>query len=183
MAFNFAPFKDQIKHTDEWLKKEFGGIRTGQASPAILDGVTVEVYGSQMALNQIANVGIEDAKTLKVTPWDASQVKDIEKAITLLNLGLALRTDEACVRVSFPQLTAERRTMLGKLAKEKMEEARISIRKEREKVLKDIKAGESAGVVSEDEAKRLEKEVQKLVDEANKKFEEARERKEKEISN
>lgn len=183
MAYNFNPFKDKIKSIEEWLKKEFGGIRTGQASPSILDGITVEVYGSQMPLNQIANIGIEDAKTLKISPWDASQVKDIERAITVSNLGLSLRTDESCVRASFPQLTAERRTMLMKLAKEKMEEARISLRKERERTLKDIDAQEDAGAVTEDEKKRLQNEVQKMVDAANKSFEDSYGRKEKEISN
>lgn len=183
MAYNFTPFKEKMKHTEDWLRKEYTGIRTGQATPAILDSVTVEAYGSHTPLNQIANISIEDARTLRVTPWDASQVKDIEKAITASNLGLSLRTDETGVRASFPSLTSERRTQLIKLAKEKLEEARISIRKEREKVMKDIESQDENGSISEDEAKRNRTEVQKLVDEANKKLEEIRERKEKEIAN
>lgn len=181
MAYNFTPFKDKIKHTEDWLRKEYSGIRTSQATPTILDSVMVDSYGASMPVNQVANISVEDPKTLRIAPWDASQVKAIEKAITDSGLGLSIRTDEKGVRVSFPALTAERRTALVKLAKEKLEEARISLRKEREKVVKDLETQEKSGAMQEDEAKRMLKEVQKMVDEANKKYDDIRAKKEVEI--
>jgi ribosome recycling factor len=181
MAYNFTPFKDKTKNIEDWLKREFSSIRTGQASPSILDGISVESYGTKMSLNQIANITIEDARTLKISPWDTTQIKDIEKAIIVSNLGLSARIDDTGLHISFPQLTADRRTSLVKISKEKAEEAKISLRKERERVLKDIDAKEEEGSVSEDEKKRLKNELQKLVDEMNKKFDEIKERKEKEI--
>ena len=182
MAYNFTPFKDKLKSTEDWLKREYSTIRTGQATPAVLDGIKVETYGTAMPLNQVANIGIEDSKSLRVAPWDASMVKDIEKAITVANLGVSVGSDEKGVRVTFPQLTAERRTMIIKIAKEKLEEARIAVRKERERVMKDVDAKEEESTVGEDEAKKLRTDVQKLVDEGNKKLEELKDKKEKEIS-
>jgi len=182
MAYNFAPFKDKIKHTEDWLRKEYTAIRTGQASPAVLDNVMVESYGSMMPVSQVASIAIEDSKSLRIAPWDISLIKEIEKALVASGLGLSIRTDEKGVRASFPALTAERRAALIKLAKEKLEEARISLRKEREPVVKDLEGQQKAGTMQEDEAKRMLKEVQKLVDEANKKFDDIRAKKEAEIN-
>lgn len=181
MAYNFAQFKEKIKGIEDWLKKEYQSIRTGQATPSILDGISVESYGSMMPINQVANIGIEDPKTLKITPWDATVTKEIEKAIQTSDLGLSVRVDDSGLRVIFPPLTAERRTMFVKLAKEKLEDAKISVRKEREKTLKDFDAKEEAGAVTEDEVKRLRNELQKMIDEINKKLEEIKDKKEKEI--
>jgi ribosome recycling factor len=181
MAYNFNPFKDKVKNNEDWLKKEYTSIRTGQASPAVLDSVQVEAYGSFSPISQIASIGLEDARTIKITPWDTTQLKDIERAIIGSSLGLSARTDETCVRVSFPALTQERRDQLIKLAKEKLEEAKITVRKEREKVIKDIEAQKKAGTISEDEARRNTTELQKYVDQANVSLEQLRERKEKEI--
>lgn len=181
MPYNFTPFKEKVKSIEDWLKREFTGIRTGQATPAILDSISIESYGAKMSLNQIANITIEDPRTLKVNPWDTTQIKDIEKAIIVSNLGLSARVDDTGLHVSFPQLTADRRTSLVKISKEKAEEAKISLRKERERIMKDLDAKEEEGSVSEDEKKRLHKELQKLIDETNKRFDEIKERKEKEI--
>ncbi len=181
MAYNFTPFKDKIKHTEDWLRKEYTAIRTGQASPAVLDNVMVGSYGSMMPVSQVASIAIEDSKSLRIAPWDISLIKEIEKALVASGLGLSIRTDEKGVRASFPALTEERRGALIKLAKEKLEEARISLRKEREPVVKDLESQQKAGTMQEDEAKRMLKEVQKLVDEANKKFDEIRTKKEAEI--
>ncbi len=183
MAYNFSPFKEKLKNTEDWLKREYTTIRTGQATPAVLDTVKVESYGTTMGIAQVANVGIEDAKTLRITPWDNSMIKEIEKAIIVSNLGLSVSADDQGLRVSFPQLTAERRTMLAKIAKEKLEEARIAVRKERERVMKEVDAQEEESTLREDEAKRTRNEVQKMVDEQNKKLEELKDRKEKEIQN
>lgn len=181
MAYNFNPFKDKVKQTEDWLKKEYTGIRTGQASPAILDPIQVEAYGSFSPISQVASVALEDARTIKITPWDSSHLKDIEKAIITSSLGLSARTDDTCVRVSFPALTQERREQLVKLAKEKLEEAKITLRKEREKTLKDIEAKKKEGSITEDEARRNTTELQKYVDQGNQSLEQLREKKEKEI--
>ena len=125
MAYDFSSLKQEITDTEEWLKKEFQGIRTGRAAPALLDNIQVESYGSRVPLNQVGNVGVEDARTLRVTLWNAEQVKDVEKAITDANLGVGVSSDERGVRVIFPELTSERRDTLIRISKDKLEEARV----------------------------------------------------------
>ncbi len=182
MSYNFQPFKQKIKDTEEWLKKEFATIRTGRATPAILDSVKVEAYGSDMPVNQVANVSIEDARTLRITPWDGSLGKAVERGITSANLGLSVVADDKGIRVIFPELTSERRGTLVKLAKQKLEEARIATRSEREKILKDIEGEERAGKISEDEKFRTKTELQKMVDEAGKVLDSFFDKKEREIA-
>lgn len=182
MAYNFTGFKTSCDATFEWLKREYSGLRTGRSSPAILDSVTVEAYGSQMPINQLANITIEDIKTIKVTPWDKTVIKSIDSAIRESNLGLSVSVDGEGVRVSFPELTADRRLSLIKLAKQKLEEARITLRGEREKIIKDLDKKEKDGEISKDDKNRFRDELQKFVDEANKKLEELADKKEKEIN-
>lgn len=159
----------------DWLKKEYSGLNTGRAMPALLDSVQVEAYGSRMGIKELATVSIEDPKTLRVVPWDMTVAKAIDSAVRESNLGLSASLDSTGLRLSFPALTSERRTVLTKLAKEKLEEARIKVRNERQKVLN------AADDLSEDEQKRVKNELQKLVDDANEKLEELCERKQKEI--
>jgi ribosome recycling factor len=182
MQYDFTKLKSKIKETEDWMRKEYTSIRTGLASPQLLDGVMVESYGQRMPMNQVGSVSIADPKSLLVTPWDASQVKAVEKAITVANLGVSLKTDEKSVRVFFPDLTSERREMLLKIAKEKMEQAKITLRNSREEVVKDIDAKEKLGGMSEDEKFRFKAEMQKLVDAGNKSLEEIFAKKQKEIS-
>lgn len=165
----------------DWHKKELATIRTGQATPMVLDSVVVEAYGSKMRLNQVANISIEDAKTLRVVPWDKSQIKDIEKAIVQAGTGLGVAVDDKGVRLIFPELTSERRNNFVKMAKEKLEEARIRLRAARDEVWKDIQNKEKEGKIGEDEKFRLKEEMEKLVEEAQKKLHGEFERKEKEI--
>src|SRR3989344_9301668 len=134
MAYDFKPFEKKIAEIVERLGKELSGVRTGRAAPAILDGVQVESYGTRLPLNQVANIAIEDARTLRVAPWDMGNVKEVERAITSANLGLSVGADERGVRVFFPELTQERRTALVKLAKERVEEARTALRVARDDV-------------------------------------------------
>ncbi len=181
MAYNFSRFNAESKKIEEWLSKEFAGIRTSRATPAILDGVMVESYGSRMPVKQVANISGEDARTLRIAPWDASQIKEIEKAIVTSNLGLSVSIDDKGLRVAFPSLTEDRRKSLIKLSKEKLEEAKISVRKLRDEAWKDIEATEKKGGMGEDEKFRLKKEMEKMVEALNKKLMEAEERKEKEI--
>jgi ribosome recycling factor len=182
MTYDFTKLKGKIKETEDWIKKEYLGIRTGMASPQLLDSVVVESYGQRMPLNQIGSVSIVDAKSLIVTPWDASQVKAVEKAITVADLGVSLKTDEKGVRVFFPDLTSERREMLMKIAKEKLEQAKITLRGVRDETVKEIENKEKEGGMGEDDKFRFKGEMQKLVDGGNKTLEEVFIKKEKEIT-
>jgi ribosome recycling factor len=181
MAYDFSKFKKAITSTEEWLKKEFSGIRTGQASPALLDGVKVDSYGAQVPISQIGSVVTEGARTIRITPWDMGQAKDVEKAVTLANLGVSISMDDKGLRVNFPELTGETRAQIVKLAKERLEEGKKRVRSSRDEAMKDLKVKEKAGGMGEDEVRRLEKEIQKMVDDGNKKLDEAYTKKEKEI--
>jgi ribosome recycling factor len=181
MAYNFIPFQQKIAGIAEWLKGEFSSIRTGRATPMILDSVVVESYGSKMQIREVASVNVEDPKTLRIVPWDATQTKNIEKGISDANLGLSVSVDDKGLRIIFPELTGERRTDLVKVLKKKHEEARISLRLERDKTKSDLDAKEKLGGMGEDEKHRHTAEIQKLVDEANNKFDEMAAKKEKEI--
>jgi len=182
MTYDFSPLKQKVTDTEVWLKKEFQGIRTGRATPTLLDSIQVESFGSRVPLNQVGNVGVEDARTLRVSVWNVEQVKDVEKAITDANLGVGVSPDERGVRVTFPELTSERRGTLIKLSKDKLEEARISLRNERDSVWNDIQKQEKSGEMSEDEKFTYKDDMQKLVDEGNKVLDELGNKKEAEIS-
>ena len=182
VAYNFSTFKQNTKGLEDWLKGEFATIRTGRATPAILDGVKVEAYDSNMSITQLANISIEDVRTLRITPWDMLQVKAIEKGITISDLGLSVAVDALGIRVMFPQLTSDRRGALVKIAKQKLEDARITLRNEREKILKDVERQYQEGSVSEDEKFRVRTELQKMVDETGRVLDEIFTKKEREIS-
>lgn len=181
MSYDFTKFKKSLLGTEEWIKKEFSGIRTGQASPSLLDSVKVESYGVPSPLSQVASITTEGPRTLRITPWDLSSSKEIEKAITLANLGVSVSVDDKGLRVNFPELTAERRVQIVKIAKEKLEEGKKQIRIHRDDTMKDLQSKEKSGGMGKDEAFRIQKEIQKLVDEFNKKIEELYSKKEKEI--
>jgi ribosome recycling factor len=181
MQYNFSSFKDEIKKTEDWLRQEFSSLRTARASSAVLDSVRVEAYGSMMPINQVASISSDDPKSLRVSPWDMTLAKAIEKAIQVSNLGLSVTLDDKGLRVIFPELTSERRDSIVKLAKQKLEDGRIAIRTEREKVLKDLEKKEKDGEIGEDEKFRFKNELQKMVDEAGKALEDLFSKKEKEI--
>jgi len=181
--YNFSNLKEKIEDTKDWLSGEFSTIRTGRATPTILDSILVESYGAKVPIKQVASVTIEDARTLRVSPWNTDQIKDLEKAIGEANLGLSLVVDDKGLRAIFPELTTERREVLIKLAGEKTEKAKISIRGERDEVWSDIQERQQKGEISEDEKFKLKDEMQKMTDDANKVFEEMREKKEGEIKN
>lgn len=181
MAYNFNAFKDESKNIEEWLRKEYDGIRTSRATPAVLDTVSVESYGARMPIKQVATINVEGPRTIRIVPFDASQVKAVEKAIIVSNLGLSVGVDDKGVRVSFPELTAERREQLIKLAKERLEHSRVSVRKVRDTSIKGIEAKEKEGGMGEDEKKRIKTELQKMVDALNQKLLESFEKKETEI--
>ena len=181
MQYNFTNLKNELKKAEDFLSKEYSQLSTGRASPMVLDGVSVESYGAYQPIKNVASVNIEDPKTLRIAPWDKNQVKAIEKAILLADLGLSVATDEAGIRVIFPQLTTETREKLVKVLKEKLENTRITVRKEREKIWDDIQRQEKESKMTEDERERGKKELQKFVDETNKKLESIFEKKENEV--
>ena len=181
MAYNFTQIKQGVKETEEWLKRELSTIRTGRATPAILDSVKVEAYGSDMTVTQVASVAVEDARSLRITPWDMSLAKAVEKGILLADLGLSVSADDKGVRVTFPELTSDRRGALIKIAKQKLEDAKIALRAEREKVIKDIDSRKKEGTLSEDEQFRLKTDLQKIIEDAGRVLEELFSKKEKEI--
>lgn len=181
MSYDFSKLKNKAKEVEEWLKKEYTGVRTGMAAPALLDSVVVESYGSRMGIKELASVSIEDARSLRVSPWDSSQTASIEKAITLANLGVSIRADEKGLRVLFPELTTERRASLVKIANNKLEEARISLRTARDEVWSEIQKKEREGEMGEDDKFRLKTEMQKIIDDASEKLEAVAAKKDKEI--
>ncbi len=181
MAYNFQPFKSASEATVAWMQKEYASLRTGMTTPTILDSVQVDVYGSKMPINQVASVLGEGPRSLRITPWDKTVTKSIDSAIREANLGLSVSVDDQGLRISFPELTSDSRALLLKTAKQKLEEARIRVRTEREKIHVDLDKQEKDGKVSKDDAFRGKTELQKLVEEANRKLEELLVKKEKEI--
>lgn len=181
MAYNFLNFKNDLKKVEEWLSKEYSQIHSGRATPVVLDGVMVDSYGTFMPIKNIASVNIEDPKTLRIAPWDKNQIKEIERAILAANTGLSLATDEAGIRAIFPALTTERRAMTVKILKEKLEDARVSTRLEREKVIKDIEEKEKNAEITNDDLFRAREEIQKIMNETNAMLEAIFEKKETEV--
>jgi ribosome recycling factor len=181
MQYNFSNFKKEIKKVEEFLSKEYSQLNIGRASPMVLDGINVESYGSFVPLKNVASVSIEDPKTLRIAPWDKTQIKGIEKAIVGSNLGLSVATDDQGIRVIFPQLTTETRQTLVRVLKEKLEESRISVRREREAVMEDIETQEKEGKMTEDDRFRAKEELQKIINETNNNLEAIFEKKEHEV--
>ncbi|MDE2399825.1 MAG: ribosome recycling factor [Patescibacteria group bacterium] len=181
MQYNFSNFKTELKKVEEFLGKEYRELNIGRASPMVLDSVVVESYGSFVPLKNVASVSIEDPKTLRIAPWDKTQIKGIEKAIAGSNLGLSVVVDDLGMRVIFPQLTTESRQTLVKVLKEKLEESRITVRRERESVWKDVESKEEKSEMTEDEKFRAKDELQKIIDEVNGNLEATFEKKQKEI--
>ena len=172
---------EKLKEVNDWLQKEYAGIRTGQASPMLLDNVKVESYGSFVNLNQVGSVNIEDARTLRISVWDKSAVSAIEKAIREADLGISTASDSDGVRVIFPELTADRRIQLLKLAKAKLEDARISVRSVRDEVMKSLDKQQKDGDISEDERFTLKEKVQIQIDTTNRTLEALFDKKEAEL--
>lgn len=180
--YDLKTLDPKIAAAKEWLAKEYRGLRTGRASPAILDSIMVSAYGSMMPLKQVGTVGTEDARTLRIAPFDPSLIKDIEHAIVAGNLGVGTITDSAGIRVTFPELTGERRQEFVKLAKAKLEEARTTVRLVREEAWKDIQNREKEGTLTEDDKFMLKDELQKKIDKANEELEELFKKKESEMT-
>jgi len=165
----------------ESLQKAFTKIRTGRAHPSLLDQITVSYYGSETPLSQVANVSVEDSRTLKVTPWEKDMVKAIEKAIMTSDLGLNPTTQGVVIRIPLPPLTEERRRDLVKVVKNEAEQGRVAIRNIRRDANSDIKDALKEKMISEDEAHDGEEAIQKITDKFIKEVEKHLEAKEADL--
>ena len=161
-----ADLKRRMHGAVEALKHDLAGLRTGRASTALLDPIQVEVYGSNMRINEVATVSTPEARLLSVQVWDRSNVGPVEKAIRSAGLGLNPITDGQIIRLPIPELTEERRKELAKLVGQYAEKARIAVRNVRRDGMDALKTDEKKKDISEDEHKRLDAEVQKLTDES-----------------
>lgn len=171
---------DEFEKALEHLHKELQKVRTGKASTAILDGIMVNYYGSPTPIGQIANIGISDARTITVQPWEKKLIGEIEQAIFASNIGLTPQNDGELIRISIPALTEERRKDYVKQVKHYGEEAKVSIRSTRHKVLDTIKKEQKNGL-AEDIAKRKESDIQNQVNDYTARIDKIVEAKDKEI--
>lgn len=179
--YDKADLERRMKGAVESLRGDLSGLRTGRANTALLDPITVEVYGSRMPLNQLATVSAPEPRLLSVQVWDRTNVGVVEKAIRSEGLGLNPINDGNNLRLPIPDLTEERRKELAKLASQYAEKARIAIRNVRRDGMDALKTDETKKEISEDERKRAETELQKLTDEQIKAADEVAAEKEKEI--
>ena len=182
IAMTHDELQKRLDEVVAWLGEQYAGIRTSQATPALLDSIRVESYGAQVPIQQVGNISVEDARTLRISVWDTGMIAAVEKAIIDSGLGASVATDSAGLRVIFPELTSERREQIHKLAKAKLEEARVSVRTARDEAIKHIEGAQRSGELSEDEKFAEKGRIQKAVDAANKKLEELFRTKEAEIS-
>ncbi|HMN19689.1 MAG TPA: ribosome recycling factor [Candidatus Moranbacteria bacterium] len=165
----------------EHFKAEAGKLRTGRATPSLVEGLSVDYYGTKTPLIQMASISAPEPRQIVIQPWDRSALGAIESAIRESDLGLSGTNDGIVVRINIPMLTEERRKELVKVLGQKAEEARIAVRGVREDILKDVQALEKSGVISEDDKFKAKDRIQEIVDEYNKKIEELRAKKEQEI--
>jgi ribosome recycling factor len=163
------------------LEDDLSGIRTGRASPSLVERMPVDYYGANTPLIQLASISVPEPRQLLIRPFDPSTLKDIERAIMASDLGLTPNNDGKMIRLTLPQLTEERRRELVRVVHNRMEETRVRIRNIRRDLIRDLREFEKEGLISEDDQERGEKELQELTDKMNDKVDEIGERKEKEI--
>ena len=180
MDKRIAKYEDKMTKTLANLESEFGTIRAGRANPHVLDRITVDYYGSQTPIQQVANISVPEARMIQIQPWEASLVKAIEKAINMSDLGINPTNDGKVIRLVFPELTEERRKDLVKDVKKKGEAAKVAVRNIRRDA-NDMLKKLSKSDVSEDEIAELEESVQKMTDKFIKEVDKSVEVKSKEI--
>jgi ribosome recycling factor len=173
--------EDKMSKTEHVLQNELAGVRTGKASPALVENILVEVYGSQMRIRELAGITTPEPRTLAIQPWDMASIHPIEKAIQKANLGLNPAIQGKLIRLFFPELSEERRKEFVKIVHKMTEEAKVALRHIRRDAMDQLKKGKDAGKIPEDDEKHAEKEIQKLTDEYTGKLEAHLAHKEKEI--
>lgn len=181
MNFDFKKFDEKISVLAKHLENEVASLRTGRATPALLENVRVEAYGISNPLKNVASIIVEDPKTLLVEPWDKSLLETISRAIEASNAGVRPVAVKDSLRISLPPLTQERRQALLRVLKEKLEETRISLRKIRDEIWKEIQGEEKNKKISEDQKFRLKEEMEERIRKAGEKLEAIAKKKEKEI--
>ena len=173
--------KARMDKTLESLRSDFGGLRAGRAHASLLDGIMVEAYGNMVPVSQVGTVGVPDPRTLSVSVWDKSLAKNVEKALRESDLGLNPVSDGALIRIPIPPLSEERRAELSKIAGKYAEQNKVAVRNIRRDALDGVKKLKKDNLISEDEEKRFENEIQKITDDAVKKIDEMLATKEKDI--
>lgn len=181
MDERLAQYNEKMQKSLDNLLAEFGGIRAGRANPHVLDKIKVDYYGTPTALQQVANINVPEPRMIQIQPWEASLVKEIEKAIMTSDLGINPTNDGKVIRLVFPELTEERRKELAKDVKKKGEAAKVAIRNIRRDANDSFKKLGKSSEVSEDEVKDLETQAQKMTDKFIADIDKAIEEKSKEI--
>jgi ribosome recycling factor len=181
-AFKLDDYKKRMDGALTALQHEFGGLRTGRASPTILDPITVEAYGAVSPLNQVANVSVPEPRMISVQVWDKSVVQAVDKAIRAANLGLNPIVDGQTLRIPIPPLTGERRQELAKIAGKYAEQQRVAVRNIRRDAMDLLKKLEKDHAISQDEHKKHNEEVQKITDDHIRKIDDLLRHKEEEIT-
>ena len=177
----YQEYEHKMKKTVEVVISDFGGVRAGRANASVLDKISVEYYGTETPINQVASISAPDPRTLVITPWDASALKAIEKAILESDLGINPQNDGKAIRLSFPQLTEERRKELVKQIRKYTEGGKVAVRNIRRDAMENFKKQQKASEITEDELKMAEKDLQKLTDDSCKELDKLLENKEKEL--
>ena len=181
MSVDFKDYSRRMEKALEHLDEEFGAVRAGRANAKVLDRISVEYYGSETPLNGVATISSPDARTLVIQPWDTSLLKEIQKAILASDLGINPQNDGRVIRLTFPQLTEERRKDLTKQVKKYAEEAKVAMRNIRRDGMDYIKKLKKNSEITEDDQKKAEKDLQDILDKYIKKADEALAAKEKEL--
>ena len=181
MDERLVQFDEKMQKTMNNLSEEFGSIRAGRANPHVLDKLKVDYYGTPTAIQQVANVNVPEPRMIQIQPWEASMVKEIEKAILTSDLGINPTNDGKVIRLLFPELTEERRKELAKDVKKKGEGAKVAVRNIRRDALDKFKAAQKKSEITEDELKIAEKDLQKMTDDSCKELDKLLENKEKEL--
>jgi ribosome recycling factor len=177
----YASHEDKMKKALEVMRKEYASLRAGRATPALLDKITVDYYGTPTPINQVANIAVPEPRMLTIQPWEKPMLATIEKAILKSDLGLTPNNDGSVIRLSIPQLTQQRRQELVKVVHKKAEECRVAVRNLRRDGNEAVKKLEKDHAVSEDEAKKGQEDIQKLTDKYIKEIDTVMAAKEKEI--
>lgn len=177
----FASHEDRMKKSMEALKREYGSLRAGRATPALLDKVMVDYYGTPTPVMQVANISVPEPRMILIQPWEKALLHDIEKAIMKSDLGLNPNSDGTAIRLTIPQLTQERRAELVKTVNKKAEDTKIALRNIRRDANDAVKKLEKNKEITEDDAKKSQEDMQKLVDKYVKEADAVKTVKEKEI--
>lgn len=179
--FDLNLYRPRFEEALEHFKNDIAGLRTGRATPALVNNCVIEAYGSKSPLVQLASVSVSDARTLTIQPWDKGILKDIERSLSLADLNCQPVIDGAIIRLSLPPMTEENRKMMVRQLRERAEGARVTLRQLRERVRTDVSTAFDDGSVAEDEKFKVQKHVDEMVKEYNDKISDLTDQKEQEI--